>query len=416
VSRTSALDSGRALATAALLAPPLAVFAPHGLAPLLAVLALVVVIGEGWRCLDELRGMLWLVVLLAALSLWGLASALWSILPQHSLAVAVRFMLISVAGLLVFGAAAGLEPRGRDRVRQAAVIGLLVAAVFMLIERFTGAALTRLVVTPLGGSGLSLTRFDRGAVVMVLSLWPAIIAQRRIWPALALVVATGVAVAAMVSAAAKVALLVSIAVALVAWRAPRLVAAVLGGSLILLALLLPLAVPGSRTVIAMHEQEPWVKASGMHRLLIWRFTADRIAERPILGWGMDASRALPGGHLNLGQALPEAGLGSNAEALPLHPHNAILQWEVELGPPGTLLALAIVIGGLWKLGRQAHLSPRERAGALAWAAAALVFAMVSFGAWQEWWLAALWLTSAAYAASIAGPLSPPAAKGAPTTR
>jgi hypothetical protein len=32
--------------------------------------------------------------------------------------------------------------------------------------------------------------------------------------------------------------------------------------------------------------------------------------------------------------------------------------------------------------------------------------MLSFGAWQEWWLAALWLTGAAYAASITGPPSP----------
>jgi O-antigen ligase len=406
VSRASALDSGRALATAALLAPSLAVFAPHGLAPLLGLVALVVLVMDGRRHLETLAGMLWLVALLAALSLWCLASALWSILPEHSLVVALRFALISVAGLLVFGAATRLEPIGRDSVRRAATAGVVIAAVLILVERFSGAALTRMVVAPPAGMELPLSRFDRGAVVMVLFLWPAMAAQRRIGTALAVAAAVVVAVMAMVSAAAKLALLVSIAVALIAWHVPRVVAAALGGCLILFAILLPLAVPDAATAVAMHERAPWIKSSGIHRLLIWRFTADRIAERPLLGWGVDASRALPGGHFNFGQALPEAGLGPDAEALPLHPHNAVLQWEVELGIPGALLALATIIAALWGLGRQKHLSSRERAGALAWAAAALVFAMLSFGAWQEWWLAALWLTGAAYAASITGPPSP----------
>lgn len=400
MSRGSVLTSGRALAGAALLAPSLAVFAPHGLAPLLVVLALAVVVAERWRSFDHLGRMLWLVALLGALSLWCLASALWSILPEHSLSVALRFALLSLGGLLVFGAASALEPGEHDQLRGAATIGLVIAATLMLVERFSDAALTRLVVTPPGGTGLFLSRFDRGAVVMVLSLWPAIAPRRRIATALAVAAVVIVAVMAMVSSAAKLALLVSAAAAVVAWRGSRLVAATLGGILIFFAILLPLAAPDPHTVIALHEQDPWIKASGIHRLLIWRFTAERIAERPILGWGVDASRALPGGHFNLGEAFPQAGLGPLAEALPLHPHNVILQWEVELGVPGAILALAIILVGLWKLAREERLSARERAGALAWAAAALVFAMLSFGAWQEWWLAALWLTSAGYAAAI----------------
>jgi exopolysaccharide production protein ExoQ len=400
VSPASALSTGRALAAAALFAPSLAVFAPHGLAPLLGVVALVVLLGERRRCLERLRAMLWLVVLLAALSLWCFASVLWSIVPEHSLTEASRFALISLAGLLVFGAANGLESSGRERLRQAATIGFVIAAALILVERFSGAALTRLVVTPPSGTELFLSRFDRGAVVLVLSLWPAVGALRRSGLALAVAAAGIVAVMAMFSSAAKLALAVGIAAAIIAWRAPRLVAAALGGIFVLAAILLPLAVPDARTAVVLHEREPWIKPSGIHRLLIWRFTADRIAERPILGWGMDASRAVPGGHVNVGETVPGAGLGSAAEALPLHPHNAALQWEVELGVPGTLLALAVIVAALWICSRQEHLSARERAGALAWAAAALVFAMLSFGAWQEWWLAALWLTSATYAASI----------------
>src|SRR5262249_19741940 len=43
---------------------------------------------------------------------------------------------------------------------------------------------------------------------------------------------------------------------------------------------------------------PWTTSqtpSVTHRMLIWRFVSDRIAERPVLGWGLNSSRAIPGG-------------------------------------------------------------------------------------------------------------------------
>ncbi len=116
------------------------------------------------------------------------------------------------------------------------------------------------------------------------------------------------------------------------------------------AVALPLAIPSSETLVAMRAETPWIKWSGMHRLLIWRFTSERIAERPLLGWGMDAARELPGGKTHLATRFPDAGLPEDAEALPLHPHDAVLQWEVELGIPGTALCLAA--GGLGFVARR----------------------------------------------------------------
>jgi O-antigen ligase len=372
----------------ALAVPSLAVFVPRGVAPLLALLAVALLLVDGRRCVRAAYGMFGLLSMLTMLSLWCIASAAWSIIPEHSLVMALRFVLISAAGLLVLGAANSLEAHQRARIRKAVILGLLIAVALLLIERVAGTA--------------ALTRFDRAAVVVVLLLWPALRSQRRVWPALGTALAVVVAVMTMVSTAAKIALLVSVPAACVARYAPRLVAATFGGGLVLLAVVLPLAVPDFHSVVAIHEKAPWIKSSGIHRMMIWRFTADRIADRPILGWGMDASRALPGGHTDLDKALPSAGFGPGVEALPLHPHNAVLQWRVELGVPGTALSLTIVVWALWRLARQESLSLDDRAGALAWAAAALVVAMLSYGIWQEWWLSSLWLTSAFYAAVVDG--------------
>jgi O-antigen ligase len=130
----------------------------------------------------------------------------------------------------------------------------------------------------------------------------------------------------------------------------------------------------------------------VHRLVIWRFVAERIGDRPVLGWGMDASRAVPGGKSLVNDLYPQVTINDRAEALPLHPHDAALQWRLELGLPGTLLALAALARLLWPLARITD--TWQRALVFGYAASALTVALLSFGAWQAWWLSTLWLGAA----------------------
>ncbi len=390
-------DSALILAACAVILPPLALWAPLALAPLLAVAAIAILVRDGRAALAAARGLAPLALLLAALAAWATLSASWSILPLHSLLEGLRLGAISAAGLVVLGAALALAPAERSHVGIGAMIGVGAAVVLMLVERATGDAVTHLI---RGGTSTSLLGFDRGATTLALALWPASIAaaQRRWVERLALALVVAAAVFAMASSAAALAIVVGCVVLAIARVAPRLVAIVLAAGLVLVAVALPLAMPDFRAIVALHQDARWIKFSGIHRLLIWRFTADRIAERPMLGWGMDASRALPGGKTDLTTLLPQAGLTPDSEALPLHPHNAALQWRVELGVPATLAALAVVGWGLWRIGFGAALAPFARAGALAWAAAALVIALLAYGAWQAWWLSCLWLTASLFAA------------------
>jgi O-antigen ligase len=125
-----------------------------------------------------------------------------------------------------------------------------------------------------------------------------------------------------------------------------------------------------------------VKLSAGHRLLIWSFAGDRIAERPLAGWGLDASRAIPGGKdpIRPGQTW-----------MPLHPHNAPLQLWLELGVPGAVL-FAMVVALFWfALATVAW--PRLFAAAAGGSLmAALVASFASYGIWEEWWLGTLWFS------------------------
>lgn len=100
---------------------------------------------------------------------------------------------------------------------------------------------------------------------------------------------------------------------------------------------------------------------------------------------MNSSKFIPGGNQDV-----TVGHGKSElqwRPLPLHPHNAILQWWLELGAIGAILAGGTVLSAIRSLCRLPD-RPRRLAAAAIFGQACVV-AMLSFGAWQSWWLAGL---------------------------
>jgi exopolysaccharide production protein ExoQ len=394
--------SGRAatLAVAAFVLAPVGLIDPLALAPVFTILVVTLLVIARDGLLAASRPLLPAATLLLPLAAWATVSASWSILPQHSLLEGLRRGAIAIGGLVVLAASMALDPQERRFVAAAAAVGLGVAAALLLAEDLSAGALARVVLR----RDVALWHYHRGATVMVLALWPVLVASSGpLYRRLLLAAVAGAAVLDVGSGTAALALVAGLAVFAVAWWTPRVVAASLALTLVAFAVAAPLAIPSSESLVAMRAETPWIKWSGMHRLLIWRFTSDRIADHPLLGWGMDASREIPGGKTRLAQRFPEAGLPDDAEALPLHPHDAVLQWELELGVPGTVLCLALAVWGFWRVGFAAPLPRLARAGALGWGGSALVIALLAYGAWQAWWLAALFMAAATFSAAAGIP-------------
>ena len=197
---------------------------------------------------------------------------------------------------------------------------------------------------------------------------------------------------------ARLATIAGLAAALLSLAAPRLVPRLVGAGVAVLILLMPL-------LVAFVPQIPSANLppSAVHRLVIWDFAAQRIAEKPLTGWGLEASRAMPGG-----QAQPDAAtldrLNIKASAqrqflalphvgvMPLHPHNGALQLWLELGGIGALIGAALMLALGFAASRSA--APAVGAGILGSAA---VTGMLSFGLWQAWWVASLLLAIVALA-------------------
>jgi len=280
--------SGATFALVGLVLPPLGVVAPLGLAPLLVVTALALIVADWRRAIAAFREFAGLAALLTALSLWGSLSSAWSILPAHSLFGGLRLLAISAGGLIGLGAARALAPAERERVRGALLLGMALATAVLLTARFIDIELFSAMLAR--APDAPLTRFDRGATVLVLVVWPALISggARTRWLPIVLALAAAIAVLSLVSTAAKLAASLGVLILAVGYAWPRLTAGCLAVGLVAVGILLPLSTPSPDRVVDIHHQAAWLKPSAIHRLLIWRFAADRIAERPLRGWGMDA--------------------------------------------------------------------------------------------------------------------------------
>jgi O-antigen ligase len=313
---------------------------------------------------------------LVALLLWGFASTLWSIEPQRSLVLAMRLAGLFAAGLALAAAAERIAaPR---RLAMFLVAGLALGVAMVWFELGTGGSLINLISV----RGFGPYRLDQIAIGLAILAPPvtAWLSERggRV-PALLAGVAAIATIGFLDDLTAKAALAAALPmIGLLYWR-KRPVARVAAVICALFIVTAPLTLSKLERIPGMFAAADSFKVSAGHRLLIWSFTGDRIAEHPLLGWGLDSSRAIPGGNTEIRP-------GQNW--LSLHPHDAALQVWLELGLPGAVL-FALLLAVFWlRLNRLSgpHVYVAAAGGALA---ATLAPLFAAYGVWQEWWIGTL---------------------------
>lgn len=381
-----------ALAGAALLLPLLLMLAQKGSVPLFTLVALVGV-SDAVRHRNLALPSRPVLVALAAFLGWGAASALWETTPGLAVAKTCQLLALSVAALICTGGVRAFTQAERGRVKTALVAGMTIAAAFVAFEHLSNVAAGRwlhvLAGSPIGDLK-AMYIYKSGATVCSI-LAPLAIGAAALSGRRGLAVALAVAVLAMTLLTGSLTGMVALAAAgtvavlgLVARRAALLavIAAMLTGFAVApLARILP-----DTAIISSHVGLP---LSALHRTMIWHFVASRAMEKPVLGWGLDASRALPGG--NGQEMLTSKDVKLLQQVLPLHPHNMFLQVWVELGAVGAVIAggmLTALLAGMRGAGRWGGTV------ALPAMAAALVVSAISFGAWQSWWIATLGMFAA----------------------
>ena len=346
---------------------------------------------EGWRP-SRPPALVWPALALLA---WAAVSVIWAPEAGRALDTVLRLGLSLALALLAADALA--DTPSSPLVPRAAALGLALGIGAALFDDLSGHAL-RAAVRGISEPSATLAFGLKNAASVIALLLPIAVfaSSLALWQRLGLALAGAGVVILLPGESAKLAVLAGLGIGFAAYLAPRITrrGLAVGSALLILGLPWLLGAGLPRDVAGLPN-------SAAHRLMIWDFAAERIAERPLLGWGMESSRNIPGGKEGPDAATRSAfGLTSapavqwsaHAQLLPLHPHNLALQVWLEFGVVGAVL-MALLLGVV-------ALGLPSAAGCGAFAAA-LVISMLSYGAWQYWWVAGLLLAAVAAMAAVA---------------
>lgn len=361
---------GWVMVGAAVLIPLLAWLVPLAFAPLAALMGLLCL--PAFRIIDEDRPVL--IVLLGAL-IWAAAATTWS--PSQPKDLNHSVILQIGLGLPLFWSAVCGARRADPRLNALALKilawGLSLFGAELIAEAATGAGIYRWLheryYAPIR-IDLAQTNVAHSTFALAL-LWPAVLVGglRRRWEVGLLVVAvagTVLAAHAFKADAPVLALPLASIAMLATWLWPKWAPRLMAAGAAMLGFLMPAVVWAVRASGRYGQIESGIELSWSARMSYWSHTIDWIFEKPLRGWGLDASRAMGPG-------------------ISLHPHNGALQVWLELGLPGAVAAAAFWGLSLVRLSRE---TPDQEISAVAGSTVVfLLFAWVNYGLWQQWWLA-----------------------------
>lgn len=375
-------------------------FQHRAVVPTMIFLAIICII-DG-RFINPLRTNKLLLVLVVGVTLtavWLAISLAWAPAPESNYKVVLKFLGNAFAGIVIIAAFTQLEPVEESRIFSGLLVGATIVFIYLVANVSTNGFLDQYL-------------FERTyrpqygyfwykplmALLSMLSLIFAFWFWTKGYRMLAFTIVT--AIATLTSAvgfkAGIPAVIVGIvALVLVYFGRQRAVRFCLIVALVAMIFMpLPLQVINATEVTTEQQSQTTFFRSVTHRLLIWEFTSERIAEQPVYGWGLGASRSFGETHY-----LNDEKHRFFTEAIPLHPHNGALQVWLELGVIGILLFSALLALAL-RAAALSHPIPAAPAFSVGLIATSMFFWFINFGVWSSWWQTYIWFTAAVMVMSV----------------
>ena len=128
----------------------------------------------------------------------------------------------------------------------------------------------------------------------------------------------------------------------------------------------------------------------IHRRVIWSFSKQKVLERPLFGHGIFSSRGIGDQYKIINyenKILP---------AIPLHPHNNILQIWLELGAIGIILFYIFLCIFINKIYQIKKINRQYAAFSLASLFQIFLIGQFSYGFWQTWWISIIFINILIY--------------------
>ncbi|MBT3988998.1 MAG: hypothetical protein HON14_13910 [Rhodospirillaceae bacterium] len=398
--------AGTSFAIVAFLMIPIAVFSSKAMAPLFILLALVLL---GHRVIKRnFSFSLPLTSILAFLCLliWAGLSQFWTFDTALGAKLLLPLLALFALGIFLHQETRSISSSTSDDIGRFLIAGAGLAIVVLFFESVTGNWLTRLgrglawhdVIRDYTG-GINIAAFVKnGVVILSILIWPVLSTlwrrQQKIWAGLFLL-STAYLIYRFSASTAIIALIASAIGIAIACLRRKIAVHLIAGSFVVFVLAMPFGIEkvlGDKTTneIGQIGFDAKLPNSAINRFIIWHFSTKRIFEKPATGWGMNAARQIPGGSDKYSLRVKN----SNGKEftlfreffVPLHTHNQAIQIWLELGAIGALL----VAGFGWLFIRRLE-NENIDPSLFGVVISILVFNLLSFGAWQSWWIATQFL-------------------------
>lgn len=365
------------LAAFCLVLPATAILSSNAVVPLLLAAALAAVAAD-WRTARRFpRPDMAIVAVLVLFLAWAAICSIWSFDNQRAIILVFRLTAIFAAGLLLAAVILRLSAEERMRVSRWLVAGFAIGLAIFFIEAAFDFPIRRLSRGIPPTEKVWFSELNRGAIALAMLTWPVTVAalwRRRARWALGLPLVMVLVVGQSESLAALAGLATGCIYAAAVYLRPGM-----GRVFVLITLVAGFA--GAPLIAKqLYVQGPleWelVPENTRFRIHFWGFIADRVSERPFLGWGFDSSRHMP--NLDFPTFKEE-----EESVIPLHPHNAVLQLWLELGAPGALLGFAVMVI-LWA--RIRKLPYYAQVAGYGLLMTTVVAACSAYGLWQNKWM------------------------------
>lgn len=356
---------------------PAMFFFPRCAPVFLGVLVMCILLKDGWSHFS-LRSLPVLFIGIFGFCLWGGISSFWSLDPRGTLLLFGRLILLTWGGLVFYRSLTTMSDDDIRKLLKFFLLGILIACALIIINHFLDSPRTLL------KGKTNAQAFVTLGLTLVLSSF-VVLKNPRLFIFIFFLSYT---LTFVDCDTALLALWTGWGSGLLFYLWPK-------GIKHLMIVFTTIGILTTPFVIKAYVNEPLIEKvnnkikihSYIHRLYVMQATASHITNKWLLGHGLDSSR-----HAAFSEKKEWTMYGNHgpytvkSAEIPTHPHNAPLQWWLELGMVGAFIAAFINFLILKSIPPSKDPYSLMAFGLYT---ATQTIAWINLGFWQNWWLAIL---------------------------
>ncbi|MCK5284138.1 MAG: O-antigen ligase family protein [Alphaproteobacteria bacterium] len=314
----------------------------------------------------------------------GLAilSSLWAVNPEISIERGSKLIILLTSGALLISMVLSLDQTARLFFQKVFPWIVVIMGILLTFELYLQAPIYHIFHSFSVEDPFNLSKLNRGIAIFMLSVFvtlPLVYKQKqrpdRLWLLAALLISTLAIIYKTESQAAHLCFVVGVIFFFFPYHIKTAWYALMGLFVICMISAPWIAQGLFNTFPEMIGEHEWLHHSyADRRMEIWDFVARRALENPLLGFGVEATKAM--------KDFDTARIYHPTTQI-LHPHNFVLQIWIEFGILGILLSNSFFI---WIFFNISKLSSKNARQCLPAFMACITLAVVTYGLWQGWWI------------------------------